>query len=183
MKKRLIVISSFLFISCFTEPKKAEEKEDKIENVIVEKEVEEIEYAQPLQIESKISGEDFAKSILIKTFDSNSEIYNHYDGCGCYFASTKEDFYAGDKNVFFGTFLGEKDSNIELLINDKTERLFFDGKDEVDSEVYYKYTNSQHEALIKLKKENIESEEGLYLSGGIIVDKIYVSGLFGRCGC
>ncbi len=182
MKKLLILILCFLFISCFTEPKKAEEKPDKIENVIVEKEVEEIKDTLPIPIESNMTGEDFAKRILIKTFDSKSEIYNHYDGCGCYFASTEEDFYAGDKNVFYGTLLGEEGSDIELLINDKIEKLIFDSKEKTDSEVYYKYTNSQHEAIIKLKKENV-IEEGLYLSGSIIVDKIYISGLFGRCGC
>lgn len=152
MKKVFIIAISFLLISCFTEPKKMEEKVSKIENVIIEKEIAEDKDTLPSQIESSINGEDYAKSITVKTFDSKCKIYNHYDGCGSYFASTKEDFYAGDKNVFYGTLLGKEGAEIELLINDKIEKLIFVEKEKADFKVYYKYANSEHEATMELKK-------------------------------
>ena len=36
---------------------------------------------------------------------------------------------------------------------------------------------------IKIVEEDIEAEEGVFLSGEIIVDKKYISRLFGICGC
>ena len=121
--------------------------------------------------------------LFLETFDSNSEITSHYDGCGCYFSTTKDGFIAGNKNVFYGTILGEESSEIELIIEGKIEKLLFKEKQKVGLDNYYKYANSKHIASIKLVEEDIEAEEGVFLSGEIIVDKKYISRLFGICGC
>lgn len=181
--KKVVLLLSLTLISCFTEPKKQETIKTNVDNAVFKNKSDEIIDNLSSPISSNQTVEDIVDNLFLETFDSQSEIINHYDGCGCYFSRNKDDFLSGNKNVFFGTFLGEQGSEIELIINNKIEKLTFVKKQKVEFKIYYKYSNSQHIATMELSEEDIEAEEGVYMFGNIIIDNKYISPLFGICGC
>jgi hypothetical protein len=191
MKNIFIILISFLFTSCFIEPKKIENEVQKNENDILKNEdfisnEKFLEKNKTLDsIFKPMPGVDeyLYEDFYLKQFDLSSEITKHYSGCGCYFSNNKKNYISRNKNVFFGTILGNEGSNIELIIEKKIVKLFFIKEEKYESEIYYKYANSKHEATIKLKNENTIDKEVEYLTGIIVVDNKYISELFGRCGC
>lgn len=183
MKNVITILFSILLISCFSEPKKEVQKETYTPVTSDNKPTDSVVDSLPSTRDEDINIKEYVDNLFLETFDSNSEITSHYDGCVCYFSTTKDGFIAGNKNVFYGTILGEESSEIELIIEGKIEKLLFKEKQKVGLDNYYKYANSKHIASIKLVEEDIEAEEGVFLSGEIIVDKKYISRLFGICGC
>lgn len=185
MKKAFTLILSFLLVSCFTEPKKEENKTE------IEYEEPEYDYGKteeesdslaiPVEIVEEVKKD---KTIPLQTFDVNSRIYSDYDGCGCYFSIDKDNYIAGKKFVFFGELLGKEGNSIELIIDDKIEKLYYEGsKKTSDTQLVFAYSNSNHLAGIIIERENIENEETTFWSGSISVDNKLFSLIFGMCGC
>lgn len=188
MKKVFLIIISFLFISCFTEPKKEEK--------IIENNTEtNYEYKEDKAFDSDSFQDSAAANptyqvekehdkLPLETFESSSDIYSHYEGCGCYFSTDKDNFIAGKKYVFFGDLLGKEGNSIELIIDGKIEKLFYEGsKKTSETQLVFAYSNNNHLVGIILERENIENEEATYWSGSISVDNKYFSLVFGMCGC
>lgn len=170
-------------MSCFTEPKKEETNTPKIEILEPKKQVVNTQDTLLKETKPTTKVEDIIDNMLVETFDYTSEIINHYNGCVCNFSTTRESFIDGKMIVFYGNTLGTENSSIEIMINNKIERLYFVKKENADDKVYYRYSNSEHEATMELKKEENDGDDFLYLSGGIIVDEKRISGLFGVCKC
>jgi len=180
MKNILILFICFFLNSCLTEPKKDIKIEPKTElknDLKIEKQTTDTKV-------NKKEDDVLDKTIPLQTFENESEIYSHFDGCGCYFSNNKDNFIVGKENVFFGEIVGKEGSIIELLIDGNIEKLIYDVSTITETKQYILiYKNSKHSASIILTKENLKQEETVFFSGSITVDEKYFSLLFGRCGC
>lgn len=187
MKNLFVISFCILLISCFSEPKK-EIKNNYYDKQIIEKQKEN-KYNNIPKTDSSyklkyrpIEGTN--NYITLETFENDSKIYSDYEGCGCYFSIDKDNFIADKKYVFFGEILGKNGNSIELIIDNKIEKLFCEGSKETSNNRFVTtYSNSKHLVAIALKRENIENEETTYWSGSITVDNKYFSLIFGMCGC